>query len=319
MSFYSRVLMAFALASVVCLVSTNLHNRREHRSESVSIELALLHRQPLVYDGEKSDLPAFRNRILVPLLMEASNKMIPGSSQEHFLAWRLVSAWVMFLVLFFALKESSWEKMMLGGTLLSLVCILSFGHPWEHASDFPDVAFQIGFALVTVRYRFSLLVLLACLAVFNRESAVFAGLIWVFVHGWDHGPKYREVLRGVLLSIGVYALVYLVRSWFAFTTGPQLQVLGFLYMGKVIRVFLADPHPYSWAHQLVAAIIFVAGVVSHYSRSLDKVSRRLIYAACTLFFISLVFGMLDEIRVFLPVFAIAIYAGLRMPTADYES
>ena len=96
MKFPKVALAALAFAIAVTFVSGNLNPRFRHLTESAGIERAILHSEPFTYDGVATDIPPFRNRILVPMLMEASHLLVSGTPQEHFIFWRFATAWVMF-------------------------------------------------------------------------------------------------------------------------------------------------------------------------------------------------------------------------------
>lgn len=319
-------LTAFALAVAVTFVSGNLNARFRHLSESAGIERAILHSEPFIYDGVARDIPPFRNRILVPLFMEASSRLVSGTPQEHFIFWRLATAWAMFALFFYLLRDGSAETVMLGASLLALVLVLSFGHPWEHASDFPDVAFHLGFcALAVARRRYALLVL-ALVAAGNRESAAFAGVIWTAVHGctlwnveggrWRESLVPREICYGAAVSLLSYGTAVALRGYFGTTDGAPLQSLMLPNIGDAVGAFLAHPNPFSWPGTLLASVMLSGSLFWLRHHALDEVSWKLLLAAGAVFLISTVFGSISELRVFLPAFTVTIFAAVRARTQE---
>jgi len=65
-TFGASALLVVSLATAVCFVSNNLNSRVQHRDETVAQQVALIARTPLMFDGQLSDQPEFRNRVLFP-------------------------------------------------------------------------------------------------------------------------------------------------------------------------------------------------------------------------------------------------------------
>lgn len=302
-------MLSVFLALAVCWVSGNLNGRFQHREEVVSQQLAILQGKPMYFDGGPGDLPEFHNRILMPSLIVASTRTGVGSAQQWFIVWRFVSAGIMFMVFLRLTQFASFEWQTIGVALLALVLVLSFGHPWEHPTDFPDVAFTAGFCALALANRHWALFFLALAAATNRESAAFAGVIWAFVHGRSAGRgfNWKEIVRGMLISVVTYAEVLLLRQLFGVPGSKQSQLLGIVHLPAVVAGFLQRPTPYAGPILLAAILAPIALLLMRCRASLQPAEHGLLAASCAVFGVSLVFGNLAELRVFLPVFTIHLY------------
>ena len=93
------ILVSFCCATAVCAVSNNLHPRVVHRDETVAQQIALLHREALVFDSQPGDLPEFRNRVLFPAMMQATSHVTGLNSRQAFLGLRWLTAFVCFYIM----------------------------------------------------------------------------------------------------------------------------------------------------------------------------------------------------------------------------
>jgi hypothetical protein len=161
-----------------------LHARVEHRDETVYQQHALLHRLPLMFDGIQSDLPEFRNRLLFPAMLEATTRISNLDDREAFLMLRWITAFVCFATLYWFGGRVAGAPLPMNVCALSLLAIffvLSFNHPWEHPTDFPDAIVMILSTWAAMTRRFPAAVAIAAVGAANRESAAFAGVIWMLL------------------------------------------------------------------------------------------------------------------------------------------
>jgi hypothetical protein len=302
-------ILAACLALMVCWVSGSLNGRFQHKAEVVSQQSAILHRQPLYFDGGPGDLPEFHNRVLMPALLRLSEHTRVASLQEWFIAWRLITAFLMFATFIVVTDRGSWQWSIIGSGLLAYSLILSFGHPWEHPTDFPDVAFTVGFCALAMAGKPIALALLAVIAAANRESAAFAGLIWICIHGYASGRwKWRELLKGAAISAAAYITVVALRQRFSVPGTPFRQLVVAAGLPDTILAFLKHPNPFGWPVMLAATVTPIGLLLWAMRHDVTEKEGRLLVAALAMFMVSLIFGKVDELRVFLPAIAVSMYS-----------
>lgn len=293
------LLMAFSLATAVCFVSNNLYARVEHRDETVAQQSALLHRQPLVFDGRAGDLPEFRNRVMVPLAMSAVTRISNISDREAFLGLRWLTAFVCFATLWWfasVVCKSSFVVSAFGLTLLALFFTLSFNHPWEHPTDFPDATVMMLAVWAAVTRRFPAAMAVATIGALNRESAAFAGIIWMFVAtDWTH-RRWLGIAQGAALAAVALLVTTLIRR---FADLPGSNVVNSVAAGDLgAMLAVAMRHPFmSWVMMLVASLVPLGCVLFKYWGSDSDEGRRVAYAGFVVAALSVTIGRAEEIRV----------------------
>ena len=108
----------------------------------------------------------------------------PMGREGRWLLVRFVSALIA-AALFFACARRAGgadEAVAIAATaVLALELVMTFSRPEELPWDFGDVAFMAAFTWLSVRERRWELLALAAVAASNRESALFAAIIWFCV------------------------------------------------------------------------------------------------------------------------------------------
>jgi len=299
------IILAFALATAVCFVSNNLNARLHHRDEVVSQQLALLSRSPLIFDGRPSDLPELRNRILFPAVMVSLAHVSGLNDREAFLALRWLTATGCFLLLWWfslSVAHTDIPIAILAAAVLALFFVLSFNHPWEHPTDFPDASMIILATWAAHKRRIWVALLLTLVGAANRESAAFAGVIWVAVTAFDMAtPAWRSIARGAGLALAAMAMTTALRLAWGL---PGSRTTNSLFGGdndipRMVNV--AVTHPFmSWAMMLVASLIPIGVLAAFYWRSYVAEGRRIMIAGFLIGLGSLLIGSPDEIRILIP-------------------
>lgn len=297
-----------AMALGLCFVSNTI--TFDHRTDVINQQIALLEGHGWLYDGKEEHLPMFQNRLLFPALMVGFEKLTPFAIGESYLLVRLVTAFACLWVFAWTARQLSpqlsFRDRLLSLMLLFYTLIFTFNFPpGEGPSDFPDAMFTALFALAAFKRRYGVLAALSLIAAFNRESAAFSGVIWVFANlrlseGRLH--QLRTLLEGGILSMATYAAVLSIRHIFsdhAILPHQQQLVTALPHLIALVKQFLAHPTPSGWPLLLGACLVPFAVVFTKFS-ALDDTEKRLLYAAVTLAAISLVFGLINELRVFIP-------------------
>jgi hypothetical protein len=301
----------------VCFVSNNIHARVVHRDETVAQQTALLHRQPLIFQGVPGDLPEFRNRLLFPVLMATVTSLSGVNSRQAFLFVRWVTAFACF-VLFWAftvrLVGGGTREALMGQAMLTMILVLSFNHPWEHPTDFPDVAVMIAAVWAAMRRNLALAALIAILGAANRESAAFTGVIWIAVAWSEDAARLRALFEGAVLSASALGMTTLLRYLFRVPGGRLVNSVGENPLWPSIREALA--HPFMSWPMLLAAMLIPPLLLAFTNWQGSRAGRHVVMAGVLLAAVSLVIGDPGELRVSLSPATIVLCGGLLLLTSN---
>ena len=213
------------------------------------------------------------------------------------------------------------DPVKLGFSILGLAGVLTptFLHIYEIPSDFPDVGFialLLLFSLEKRRGRFTLTLLVA---LFNRESALFALIFWL---GLNAGPirskaTLKEVgfctilgLLGIALTIGLRTH-YGIPADMSLGGQPEFlrQPLGPIAAHwPNLQSFLAHPH---WGKPLFFLLGFgllFTGLFWHNWPRLPPPIKTIVGVAGTLFVVSVPLANLPELRVYIPSLVLVVFA-----------
>lgn len=326
-------LVSACLGFQLALMSANANGPFQHRQESVQQQLALWSGELLPFDGQLSNYSQARNRVLFPAVLTGASLAYPTlSSSEWYLLLRIlfgVAAQVgVFACLMAMLRDV--RLAMLGVAAMSYCMMFTFSHPWEHAWDFADSLFPFVFVVLTIRSAWAsprnraLLLAVVLFATTNRESAAFAGLIWLCVHALSFRPLAVvkvEALYGAILIGASLGLATALRQWFA--PGDQavrqildLHPLGFVSaQGTLLLEAIRTPSPGSWLAAYGAVLIPWCAWTWINRRRWAAVHLRLLLATVLVAGVSLLFGNINELRAFIPVFSLLVCVGVLVQAA----
>jgi len=299
----------------VCFVSGNVGGRFEGRAASIKQQSALLRGESYEFDGGWIYVSAFQNRVLFPAMLEMASTSTLLERREWFLILRFTTCFFALLVFWWSLQAVSHGSHTLCAAttlLLAFSLICTFNHGWEQPTDFLDALFTSLFVWATAKRRYFGLVLIAIVAAANRESSAFAGVLWLFVHGFDVRWKVRPkaVMLGLAASVASYCAVLSLRYGFG---GPRAlaedtqALTGFSSLLKCMREAMAHPHPFIWPILGVAMVLPVVIWLLSNWKCMTGAQCRLIAAACFLAAGTLAFGIVEELRIFIPSLTILIF------------
>jgi hypothetical protein len=325
----------------VCFISGSLHSRFAHHNESIQQQFAVLHGDPLLFDGVDHGLREWRGRILFPITFATLSGAIHVLSvSEWFLVLRTLSAVAAFGAFWFALRKTVGGDVRLtaaGLFLLAYAVIFTFSEGWENPTDFGDVGFAALFLWAIVIGRRWWLAAIVLLATLNRESSVFAGLIWLCVYGVGRGLSIRprEVAFGVGLSVVAYAEALFVRTLMPRPTAVTAPTGGAAasvatgsdpgYIGQLghalsfwnrlvfdVSDFLHHPTPTSWPVMWLALLTPVIVWIWLNRSCMRSLHRRLLLAAVCIFPITLAYGTISELREYLTALVMLVYVAVAL-------
>ena len=292
---------AIAIVLVLSLALLSAHLSVQLRAATlpttVAVELDTLRGHPAY--------PEFQNRILSPLMLVGLRKIFPVgvSDKSVWFAMRVLQAGFAYLALYWMVFRVT------GGQLraLAATALVTFAyawtplsHPWEYTSDFFDILFVALFIGLALAERSIALTFVVIVAATNRESAAFAGIIWVALAVVRYGPwpeEWRRFVPGILYMVLATAIVVALRAWLSAEYKPK-QVIGLWWALREWRWML---HPDGAFPLLIGMVVSFAALVRALPRPWTTDQKGLGLAAAVVLVFSLIFGILGELRVFLPV------------------
>lgn len=320
-------LLSVSFAITVCFVSLYLHPRFLHADASVLHQKVILQAGAFSYEGfGESYFPQWYNRIMFPVALDQLTRMHPGMDRHLFLALRLVSAWGMFFAFFVLVSKETRDKVpvaVAGMSVLALGLVSTFNTGWENPTDFLEAFFIISFVWLALRRSWLILAAMAFLAAANKETAVFAGVIWFFLYGFSRkkGLCLKEAGYSIVLMATTYAFVLALRhlvggeSFYRDPNAlPQLaqQYLLVTNFKDMLREGLfVLLRPFSWLMLLVVMFLPALLWIGKNSRTIDSTGKRLLAAAGALFGFSVCWGVVSEPRIYIPVLVIMVYVAVR--------
>lgn len=297
-------IVACALCLGLLVAWSSLSLRFETRADTLHNLAAIPAGAPLQFGPEqRSDLP-FYNRVMFPLLHKTAVRMAPGISEgQWYLLLRIFSfqaAFVAFALVCHRTVRSSTRDTVLATTLLALATVASFSFPWEETSDaFDLLAVSIGVG-VALAGRFWIALAVAILFAANRESAAYLGAIWFVLNAT---PKHwlRPLLAGAAISVISTGATTLLRGFF----GPALIMNWNTALQNLnIVAESAKGFPLNWLGLLIAVcVLFLCNIGLQTPLTWRLLALSMIFGAA-----GLLFGLVNELRVFLASFVMLAYA-----------
>jgi hypothetical protein len=172
-------------------------------------------------------------------------------------------------------------------------------HPWEYTSDFFDILFialAVGLALAE---RSVALLAVVIVGSINRESAAFAGIIWIALATVRYGPwpeQWRRFVPGLIYMVVAMLIVLALRHWLS-----HGQVLGSRLGGLIaLQEWQWILYPDGAFPLLVGLILTFAALLRALPRpwTLDQKGLGLAALGCAV--LSFAIGIAGELRIFLP-------------------
>lgn len=252
--------------------------------------------------------PEFQNRILSPLLLSFCRWLLPESIADRSVWYlvRFLAAGAGFLALYVVVLASSASRL----RALVAVVLVAYAylwtpmtHPWEYTSDFFDIMFTALMVHFILAEGWIALLPLVVLAAANRESATFAGLLWIAVTAMRYGvnpARWARFLPGVVFIAIAFATVYGLRYGLSRQFNPY-QHLGIITFFKHLHVLL---HPTGILPMVFACLLVFGFALIRIPRPWTADQRGLLMAALACAGIGGIFGIAAELRVFLPTWTI---------------
>jgi hypothetical protein len=293
-------------------VSASSHGRGARWDQTAAQQMAILRGQDSVIDGYRFYSPALQNRILFPGCLWALGHLDRLRPVQWYGGLRTASAIAAFFVFWrVSIRIASRDPRVVavGSLALFFSLLFTFNHPAEHPTDFPDLMFMLLIIRFCAEGRLAPVVALAALAALNRESAVFAGVIWAVCQGFGQSgrPRWRALVIGAVVSLQSYAVALGARYLFGGhrAIGPDTQhFTGPLALLTQIGFVIDDPSLFSWPILVVLMMSPWAIWIWMNRDCLDRGSWLLLVCAAVVTGVTLLFGLILELRVLIPPLAV---------------
>lgn len=308
------LLVVLSLALLCAQLSFRL--RAETLLESFHLELDALY--------GRARYPEFQNRLVGSAVLAALRWLMPESTPDRAVWYldRILQAGMSYCVLYGVCLRLTGRRsagLLAVGLVTFAYLWTPMTHPFEYTSDFLDVMFVALMVLYSLEERRLALAAVVVLAALNRESAAFAGIVWLSLVAARRGLHPRQagdIVVGLLYVVLAAAVVLGVRLGVSERFDPRQQ-LGILE-------FLTDlhtmGHPTGVAPMLFFTLLLYGACLARLPRPWTAEQRGLVLAAALCAVVSSIFGILSELRVLLPTWvmlAIAIVI-TRQPQGDRE-
>jgi hypothetical protein len=295
--------------------SMAVHPRFITRPDAVDSQKAILEQRVFVFDGDQYVYPSWRNRVMVPLAIESISALTGITFSQSYILVRWLTACAAIAafgaLLFRVLETSMW--LAAAGAAVFTVCLFpTFLHIYEIPSDFIDAASFSLLVLSACEKRRTSFALILLLALTNRESAIFATFVWFALHAWPFQRRtfLRESAYCCILGVVGSALVIWLR---VIKAVPGVTDVLQPYSPwdlvsvhwRMIKDFLSYPMYGSPLFFLFGYFIFLALIAGSYWKTLRPPMQRLGIVAAGIYLVSLAYGNIDELRIFIPSLVIS--------------
>jgi hypothetical protein len=302
------VLLAVALSVVVSTVSHFLATRYASRVFVADQQLAIAERRPFVEPGGRSgDVPEFRNRLLVPTALAAAIQVTGLPPVTAYFGVRVTCALAMFLTVGWYVSRHAPDAAVLPALcVLALCLVISFNHPYEFPSDYLDVLATTIFVAAARSGQPVVALLAAAIGATARESAAFSGIIWWFCAS---GPAVRRGAFSAALMAVAMGVTTVLRMMFHLPGGSLFNSVAIEgSIGSIARTFVTDPGPRIWIVGL-AVIAILLFYWLDLARAWTSNDAGLLRASAVILVITLLFGVIHELRIYMPVVTCVLLAG----------
>lgn len=292
------VLLVLSLALLAAQVSYRL--RDANLLIMYDADMAVLRGQAII--------PEFQNRVLGPLMLTFMRDVLPAglTNKTVWHLMRIVQAAIGFVVLYSVAFRLSGRRV----SAVGIVALITYAHLWtgmtsieELTSDFLDIMFMSLFVALSLAERPILLMLCVIVASANRESGLFAAVIWASVAGLRYGfhpHNWKRFLSAVIVFLIGSATVAAIRYGLA----PDMKMRQFIGAIYTIGVWRKALTMSGGIPMLVATVLAFYLALRALPRPWTNDQKGLFVAAMACLAITLVFGIWFELRVYMPSWTI---------------
>jgi hypothetical protein len=282
----------------------SLELRIHTRLDTIHNMSNILHGRPMEFGNDTSTIHPFYNRIMFPSLLLAITHGIGRLSEgQWYILLRLASCIFGLGAFAFACQRGlrpTTGRLQLAVALMALSAIGGFAYPWEDPSDMLDLAAQSLAVLAALEGRFVVCLLIAVVFAANRESAAYAGITWFVLAPARPWP--RRGAETVVICVASYGLAIALRLMISKTGATNWSTLphNIESLIEAVRTFAIV----GWLGVFIGLGLFLTACVD---LSTER-ARRFVLLALLFAVPGLLFGWIEDVRVFLPCLLMMCFA-----------
>ena len=296
--------VALVLGLGLLIAWASLSLRIHTRLDTIHNMSNILHGRPMQFGTDSSTIHPFYNRIMFPsLLLAISHGVGVLKEGQWYILLRL--ACCIFGLGAFALAcqrglRPSTGRLQLALALMALSAIGGFAYPWEDPSDMLDLAAQSFAVLAALEGRFVLCLLIAAVFAANRESAAYAGITWFVLAPARPWP--RRGAETFVICAASYAVAIALRLMISKTGATNWSTLPHNIEALIegLRTFAIV----GWLGVYIGLGLLLGACVDLGTEH----ARRFVLLALLFAVPGLLFGWVEDVRVFLPCLQMMCFA-----------
>jgi hypothetical protein len=274
----------------------SLELRIHTRLDTIHNMSNILHGRPMEFGADTSTIHPFYNRVMFPSLLWAFTHGVGVLSEgQWYILLRLASCIFGLGAFAFACRQAlqpSPGRLHFAVVLMAMSTLGAFAFPWEDPTDVIDLGAQALAVAAALDGRFALCLLIAVVFATNRESAAYAGITWFVLAPARPLPK--RGTEAFVICAASYGLAIALRlmisktgssNWFSLLHNIESLI-------QAVRSFAIV----GWFGILVGTTLFLSACVD---LSTER-ARRFVLLALIFAVPGLLFGWVEDVRVFLP-------------------
>ncbi|GAB4217371.1 MAG: hypothetical protein OHK0022_59520 [Roseiflexaceae bacterium] len=249
---------------------------------------------------DSSTYRPFVYRVLIPLVSEAANRIVPFTIPTYYTICIYLSLFG-FVGALRSLAQTFWQPSYAldAVVLLAIPLTMAFNLEYSHVYDLPVLCLFTWGIVCIARQQWNAFLLCYAIACFNKETTLFLSLIFVANHTQDVlRGKYNKLL---VMQLSIYAII---RGALMFIFQHNPGAVADYHLSDHIIIYPAYP-----ARTLVylAGITLVALLIARqFGRKPAFLRRSLLVALPPMVVLFALFGFPYELRVFYEVYSLVV-------------
>jgi hypothetical protein len=282
----------------------SLELRIHTRLDTIHNMSNIVHGRPMQFGSDTSTIHPFYNRVMFPVLLLAVTHGVGVLSEGQWYILLRLACCILGLGAFaFACQRAlrpSPARLQLAIVLMAMSTIGAFAFPWEDPTDVIDLGAQALAVLAALDSRFALCLLIAMVFATNRESAAYAGITWFVLA--PPRPLLKRGTEAFVICAASYGLAIALRLMISKTGASNWIALPHNIESLIQAV--RSLAIVGWFGILVGMVLFLGACVDLRT----ELARRFVLLALLLAVPGVLFGWLEDVRVFLPCAVVMCFA-----------
>ena len=296
------VALVIGLGLLVAWASLEL--RIHTRLDTIHNMSNILHGRPMEFGADTSTIHPFYNRVMFPSLLWLFTHGVGVLKEGQWYILLRLGCCIFGLGAFaftcqFGLQPPP-TRLHLAVALMALSTVGAFAFPWEDPTDVIDLGAQALAVAAALGGRFALCLLVAVVFAANRESAAYAGITWFVLA--PPRPLLKRGTEDFVICAASYAVAIALRLTISKTGASNWIALphNIESLIQAVRSF----NIVSWFGIEIGLVLFLSACVD---LSTER-ARRFVLLALLFAVPGLLFGWVEDVRVFLPCLVMMCFA-----------